>query len=88
MKKAKEFEKQFKQQNIRQAQNKEDFFGDTGPQPTDGVSASVQDDSQFTPQSQPEQSTTRGKCKSVHERIRVPVSYEDVLGEDTKADSV
>lgn len=91
MKKAREFEKQFRQQNKSQAPrlNKDGSFVETAlPPTTDGASTRVEDDSQLMAQNQPEQSGTEGKSKTVHERIRVPVSYDDLLGEDTKAESV
>ncbi|OMO86617.1 hypothetical protein COLO4_21028 [Corchorus olitorius] len=88
MKKAKEFEKQFKQQNIRQApaQNKESSSQGTASALTSGSSASVPTDSQLIPQDSEEQFSAEGTRKSVHERIRVPVSYDDLLGEDPKED--
>ncbi|OMP06359.1 hypothetical protein CCACVL1_01618 [Corchorus capsularis] len=88
MKKAKEFEKQFKQQNIRQApaQHKESSSQGTGSALTSGSSASVPTDSQLIPQNSEEQLSAEGTRKSVHERIRVPVSYDDLLGEDPKED--
>lgn len=80
-------QKQFKKQNIGQPprQDKEGSWGETV---TDGASASAQDDSQFTPQNHPGQFSSDAKRKSVHERIRVPVTYDDLLGADTKADSI
>ncbi|XWS72480.1 hypothetical protein CRYUN_Cryun02cG0043200 [Craigia yunnanensis] len=88
MKKAKDFEKQFKPQNISQAaaQNKESSSQETACTLTNGISASVPEDSQLIPQNLKEQFSGEGTCKSVHDRIRVPVSYEDLLGEDPKDD--
>ncbi|XP_022731883.1 uncharacterized protein LOC111286265 [Durio zibethinus] len=88
MKKAKDFEKQFKQQNIRQApaQNKESSSQETACTLTNGTAASVSEDSQLIPQNQQEQYSAEGTRKSVHDRLRVPVSYEDLLGEDPKED--
>ncbi|XVE97644.1 hypothetical protein REPUB_Repub03eG0036500 [Reevesia pubescens] len=88
MKKAKDFEKQFKQQNIRQApaQNKESSSQETACTQTNGTAASVPEDSQVIPENPQEQFSANGTRKSVQERIRVPVSYEDLLGEDPKDD--
>ncbi|EOY29856.1 hypothetical protein QUC31_020565 [Theobroma cacao] len=86
MKKAKDFEKQFKQQNVSQAlaQNKESSCQGTACTLTNGTSASVPEDSQLIPQNLKEQFSAEGTRKSVHERIRVPVSYDDLLGEEQK----
>ncbi|XWS17659.1 hypothetical protein CRYUN_Cryun33cG0086600 [Craigia yunnanensis] len=88
MKKTKDFEKQFMQQNIRQApaQNKESSSQETACTLTNGTSASAPEDSQLIPQNLQEQFSAEGTHKSVHDRIRVPVSYEDLLGEDPKDD--
>ncbi|XP_022750109.1 uncharacterized protein LOC111299285 [Durio zibethinus] len=88
MKKSKDFEKQFKQQNIRQppSQNKENSSQETACTLTNGTSTSVPEDSQLIPQNLQEQFSAEGTRKSVHDRIRVPVSYEDLLGEDPKDD--
>lgn len=89
MKKTRDFEKQFKQQNIRQApaQNKESFSQETACTLTNGTPASVAEDSQLIPHNRQEQLSAEGTRKSVHDRIRVPVSYEDLLGgEDLKDD--
>lgn len=77
-------QKQFKQQNIRQApaENIDSSFKESAC--TNGTSASVPELSQTTPQNQQEQLSVGGTRKSVHDRIRVPVSYEDLLGEDPK----
>ncbi|GLU01494.1 hypothetical protein SLE2022_188010 [Rubroshorea leprosula] len=87
MKKTKEFEKQFKKQNIRQPP-RQDKEGSSRVTVTDGASSSAQDDSQFMPQNQPGQFSSDAKRKSVHERIRVPVLYDDLLGDDAKADLI
>lgn len=81
MKKAKEFEKQFQQQNTRQIsrQNNGSYIGETRlPSTTTRVSTSAQDDSQFMPQNQPEKSGSEVNRRSIRERIRVPVSYDDL----------
>ncbi|XVE70955.1 hypothetical protein DITRI_Ditri10aG0111200 [Diplodiscus trichospermus] len=84
MKKTKDFEKQFKQQNIRQAPalNNDSSSGGTAciEQSTNGTSANVPGDSQLIPQNGQGEFSAEGTRKSVHDRIRVPVSYEDVLG--------
>ncbi|GLT57228.1 hypothetical protein SLA2020_302160 [Shorea laevis] len=87
MKKTKEFEKQFKKQNITQPP-RQDEEGSSRVTVTDGASTSAQDDSQFLPQNQPGQFSSDANRRSVHERIRVPVSYDDLLGDDTEADSI
>ena len=81
-------QKQFKPKNISQApaQNKGSSSQETACTLTNGTSASVPKDSQLIPQNLQEQFTAEGTQKSVHDRIRVPVSYEDLLGEDPKDD--
>lgn len=90
MKKAKEFEKQFRQQTIRRApeQNNECSSQITASGFIDETPVSLPDSSQkeLAPQYQYEQSSADEKRKSVHERIRVPVSYDDLLGDDLKND--
>ncbi|KAJ0090550.1 hypothetical protein Patl1_12994 [Pistacia atlantica] len=90
MKKTKEFEKQFKQQNNRQAveQTKEDSSQRADFALTNEISPSIPDDSEIVPQNQPKQSSVEGKHKSVRERIRVPVSYDDLLVEDSRTESL
>ncbi|XWS26386.1 hypothetical protein CRYUN_Cryun26dG0027800 [Craigia yunnanensis] len=85
MKKTKDFEKQFKQPNIRQApvQSKESSSQETACTLTNGTSASVPEDSQLIPQNLQEQFSTEGTRISAHDRIRIPVSYEDLV-EDPK----
>ncbi|MBA0756952.1 hypothetical protein Gotri_020086 [Gossypium trilobum] len=80
--------KQFKQQNVGRtlAQNKESSSRETACNLTNGTSVSVLEDSQLLPQTREEQFSTEGTRKTVHDRIRVPVSYEDILGEDLKED--
>lgn len=97
MKKTKEFEKQFRQQNNRQVpeqnnqhapeQIKEASTQRTVGARTDGTSVSILGGgSQSVPQDG--KSGAEGKPKSVHDRIRVPVSYDDLLAEDPKNDSI
>ncbi|EEF45812.1 uncharacterized protein LOC8275624 [Ricinus communis] len=90
MKKTKEFEKQFRRQNSRPApqQNKEGSSQETVVSISDGALSSVPNDSQPVPQNQHEQPSTERKHIPVHDRIRVPVSYDDLLGDDPKNDSV
>uniref|UniRef100_A0A6N2L0T3 Phosphorylated adapter RNA export protein n=1 Tax=Salix viminalis TaxID=40686 RepID=A0A6N2L0T3_SALVM len=90
MKKAKEFEKQFRQQSIQRAPEQNNMCSSqrTASGFIDETPASIPDSSQkeLTPQFQHEQSSADEKRKSVHERIRVPVSYDDLLGDDLKND--
>ncbi|XP_031264961.1 uncharacterized protein LOC116123306 [Pistacia vera] len=90
MKKTKEFEKQFKQQNNRQAveQTKEDSSHRADFALTNEISPSIPDGSEIVPQNQQKQSSVEGKHKSVRERIRVPVSYDDLLVEDSRTESL
>ncbi|KAH9799868.1 phosphorylated adapter RNA export protein [Citrus sinensis] len=92
-------EKQFRQQNNRQVpeqnnrhapeQIKEASTQRTVGAPTDGTSVSILGGgSQSVPQDQDGKSGAEGKPKSVHDRIRVPVSYDDLLAEDPKNDSI
>lgn len=80
-------QKQFKQQGIRQApaQKKEGSSQETACTLTKGTSATIPEASQQIPQNPQEHSSAGGAKKSVHDRIRIPVSYED-LGEDPKDD--
>lgn len=83
-------QKQFRQQTIRRApeQNNECSSQITASGFIDETPVSVPDSSQkeLAPQYQHEQSSADEKRKSVHERIRVPVSYDDLLGDDLKND--
>uniref|UniRef100_A0A2P2JVF3 Uncharacterized protein n=1 Tax=Rhizophora mucronata TaxID=61149 RepID=A0A2P2JVF3_RHIMU len=81
-------QKQFKQQNIHRAPHK---IEDSSPQEaeaacvsTDGNSANVLDGSQPVVQNQPVQSSPKGERKSIHDRMRVPVSYDDLLIDNAK----
>ncbi|XP_059657100.1 uncharacterized protein LOC132303727 [Cornus florida] len=86
MTKGKEFEKQFKQQNNRQAlvQKKEVSSKTTAHAFTDEATAIVSDGAQLVPpvENQLEQSNAGVKHISVYDRIRVPVTYDDLLGEE------
>ena len=55
--------------------------------PSYGIPATIPDGSQLVPQNQQEQSSAEGNRKFVHERIRVPVSYDDLLRENLQNDS-
>ncbi|KAJ8763518.1 hypothetical protein K2173_002401 [Erythroxylum novogranatense] len=90
MRKTKEFEKQFKQKNTVQAPeaNKKKSSQQTTCGITDGSSGSVPDCSDFVTRTQQEQSPADGKHKSVHDRLRIPVSYEDLVVCDPKDDKV
>ncbi|KAK7291013.1 hypothetical protein RIF29_05850 [Crotalaria pallida] len=83
MKKAKEFEKQFRHPNVKQApvQKKEDSSpGMTFPFVGDRED-NVPDSSlpEYQKQDQHEPSGSEEKRVSVHERLRRPVSYDDDL---------
>ncbi|KAK8477936.1 hypothetical protein V6N13_113286 [Hibiscus sabdariffa] len=79
MKRTKDFEKQFRQQNTgRAAQNKGSSSRETVCELTVEASASVAEDLQLFPQIPREQFGADGEQKSVNGRIRVPVSYEDL----------
>ncbi|XP_057477279.1 uncharacterized protein LOC130764982 isoform X3 [Actinidia eriantha] len=90
MRKGKEFEKQFRQQNVRQhpMQNKEASPRRTGPTSTNQTAAIASDSSPRAPdvENQVEQSNDEAKRVSVHDRIRVPVTYDDLLGEEDPKD--
>jgi len=91
MKKGKEFEKQFRQQSIKRGplQNKEapdEKMDGTSTNPILGNALDL-DGQQIASdvQNQLEHSDVEGKRVSVHERIRLPVTYDDLLGgEDPK----
>ncbi|KAE9459142.1 hypothetical protein C3L33_08955, partial [Rhododendron williamsianum] len=86
MKKGKEFEKQFRQQSIKRGplQNKE-----ASPEKMDGTSTNLISLNASDVQNQLEQSDAEGKRVSVHDRIRLPVTYDDLLGgEDPKVESL
>ncbi|GMP95029.1 hypothetical protein CsSME_00044244 [Camellia sinensis var. sinensis] len=89
MKKGKEFEKQFKPQNIRQGpvQNKEISPERMSHTSTDRTMR-ASDGSWLVPhvQNQLQQSNVEGKHVSVYDRMRVPVSYDDLLGEEDPKD--
>ncbi|WCJ29567.1 hypothetical protein M5689_011193 [Euphorbia peplus] len=95
MKKVKEFEKQFKPQNIRQAPQKNKDLSSkqvviSSQQvviSSDGLPCNVPVDCQLEPQNQHEQSSAEKKRISVRDRIRVPVAYDDLDGDDSKNDS-
>ncbi|KAB2080071.1 hypothetical protein ES319_A05G045400v1 [Gossypium barbadense] len=86
MKKAKEFEKQFKQQNVRQAPAQSKEISSQETTLSNGTAASVPQGAGLIPNDPAEEFSAEGARKSVHDRIRVPVSYEDLLGEDSKDD--
>lgn len=80
-------QKQFKQPNIRQetGQKKEAASPGTANAVTNGPPVKFSDGPQLIShvQNQQEQSNTDIKRVSVHERLRIPVSYDDnLLGED------
>ncbi|RDY14025.1 hypothetical protein CR513_00966, partial [Mucuna pruriens] len=83
MKKAKEFEKQFRQPNIKQppVQKKEDCSqGETSALAGEHQSnVSENPFSKLQMQDQHEPSGSAQKRNSVHDRLRIPVSYDDDL---------
>ncbi|CAL5359233.1 unnamed protein product [Camellia sinensis] len=91
MKKGREFEKQFRQQNIcqGQVQNKKDASERMDNACLDQMTASTSDGSQLVEphvQNQLEQSDAERKRASVHDRMRVPVTYDDLIGEEDPND--
>ncbi|XP_057480045.1 uncharacterized protein LOC130767255 isoform X2 [Actinidia eriantha] len=90
MRKGKEFEKQFRQQNVRRhsMQNKEASPERTGPTSINQTAVIASDGSPQAPdvQNQVEQPNIEARRISVHDRIRVPVTYDDLLGEEVPND--
>uniref|UniRef100_A0A5B7AMM4 Phosphorylated adapter RNA export protein n=1 Tax=Davidia involucrata TaxID=16924 RepID=A0A5B7AMM4_DAVIN len=86
MKKGKEFEKQFRQAPV---QNKDASSERIAHAFSDQTTASVTDDLQLAPQvqNQLEKSNIEGKRTSALDRIRVPVAYDDLLGEEDQKDA-
>ncbi|XP_042487842.1 uncharacterized protein LOC122068068 [Macadamia integrifolia] len=90
MMKGKEFEKQFRQQRVKQVseQNKEDPSQKIACDPSDSITNRVSKESlQHSLQTQSEETNetdSQGKRISVLNRIRVPVSYDDLVGEEPK----
>ncbi|KAK4722934.1 hypothetical protein R3W88_013167 [Solanum pinnatisectum] len=86
MKKGKEFEKQFKQANLKQEplQNKEASLERSSQTMGDEITASSSD--VLLQQEPVEQSNSGAKHASVHDRIRMPVTYDDLFdeGKDSK----
>ncbi|CAM8919704.1 unnamed protein product [Rhodiola kirilowii] len=95
MKKSRDFEKQFRPQNIRQPPNSNGTPSQRMTEPLANHSSGTEsDDTSHIPQipvhlggatleGLPEQA----KQKSVHDRIRVPVTYDDLFEEDPKCSS-
>ncbi|CAL0332731.1 unnamed protein product [Lupinus luteus] len=83
MKKAKEFEKQFRHPNVKQPpmQKKEDDSPGVPFTFVDGNKGNVSDNSfpESQKQDQSELSCSEEKRVSVHDRLRTPVSYDDDL---------
>ncbi|KAF8400957.1 hypothetical protein HHK36_014260 [Tetracentron sinense] len=86
MARGKEFEKQFRKQNVRRApeRNKD------SPSPqkiadasSDRIAVQVSENSQLIPQVENnlEQADTQGERVSIQNRIRIPVTYDFLLGE-------
>ncbi|KAK4722931.1 hypothetical protein R3W88_013164 [Solanum pinnatisectum] len=86
MKKGKELEKQFKQANLKQEplQNKEASLERSSQTMGDEITASSSD--VLLQQEPVEQSNSGAKRASVHDRIRMPVTYDDLFdeGKDSK----
>lgn len=92
MKKAKEFEKQFKRPNLKQATaQRKDGSSESATGASMNITASnVSDAMQVMSevQNQNEQSNDEEKRVSVRDRLRIPVSYDDdLLGGDPKDDT-
>ncbi|XP_010320391.2 uncharacterized protein [Solanum lycopersicum] len=83
MKKGKEFEKQFRQANLKQEplQNKEASLERSSQTIGDEITASSSD--VLLQQEPVEQSNSVAKRASVHDRIRMPVTYDDLFDEAT-----
>lgn len=83
-------QKQFRQPNSKQppAQNKEASSQNIVHTSIDDTATNVSDGSQLTPpvQDQLEQPNAEGNRVSVHNRMRVPVTYDDLLVENPKDD--
>ena len=83
-------QKQFRQPNSKQppAQNKEASSQNIVHTSIDDTAINVSDGSQLTPpvQDQLEQPNAGGNRVSVHNRMRVPVTYDDLLVENPKDD--
>lgn len=81
-------QKQFRKQNVwrETEQNNEGSSQRSAFAFVDEAPANVPDGSQneLASQYQNEQSSADEKRKSVHEWIRLPVSYDDLLGDDLK----
>ncbi|KAF5743205.1 hypothetical protein HS088_TW09G01270 [Tripterygium wilfordii] len=88
MKKAKEFEKQFRQQTIRKApeQRKNGSPEKNLCAVADKTTVNAPYASEQIYQDQCEPYSSEEKRKSVHDRIRAPVSYDDLFVEDPKTD--
>lgn len=83
------FQKQFRQQDIKQPPRQNNGTSSQGitSKSTDQSAGSSVDGSQLTShkEDQSAQSFAEVKRPSVHDRIRVPVAYDDLLGlEDSK----
>lgn len=87
MKKGNEFEKQLKQKRTRvPPQNKTVPSAGKSLVSTDQTISSLNASELVSDiQDQPEQPSIEHKCPSVHDRIRIPVAYDDLVGlEDSK----
>ncbi|KAI4316552.1 hypothetical protein L6164_024526 [Bauhinia variegata] len=92
MKKVKEFEKQFRQPNVKPSSNekKEDPSQGLAFSSANASKGNVSDSAPIASQmqNQHEPSASEGKRPSVHDRLRIPVPYDDeLLGEDAKNDT-
>ncbi|KAH9613840.1 hypothetical protein KSS87_000377 [Heliosperma pusillum] len=90
MKKGKEFEKQFRQPRIvSSTQNNIASDQDAGPATIKPLAAKLRDDSETKTSGEAQLVMPMGETrKSVHDRIRVPVSYDDLPGVESPKDQV
>ncbi|KAJ8643315.1 hypothetical protein MRB53_005063 [Persea americana] len=88
MARGREFEKQFRQQNIRQVpkENKEAPSQSRHASASDGLTDQVSDSFQLKQEVQHEleQNDPCAERISVHNRVRAPVCYDDLFGENVK----
>lgn len=83
-------QKQFKQQNNRQTaavQIREDSCQEPASAPISEIKVSIPVGSENGAKIQQVHLIPEAKRKSVHDRIRVPISYDDIVGEDPRDDS-
>ncbi|KAH9620936.1 hypothetical protein KSS87_010177 [Heliosperma pusillum] len=87
MKKGKEFEKQFRRPRFVSPTNV--ASQDAGPATVKPLPTNLSDDSELKASGEAQLVLPMGEVrKSVHDRMRLPVSYDDLLGEETLKDHV